>query len=175
MIIIISGPPGSGKTTVARMLSQRLNFPLVSSGDIFRSLSREYGMDLESFSLFAEKTPEIDRLVDQKILEIMKKDGDLVIDSRLAAWFAVRNGIHSFKVFLDASLSKRYERIKKREHNATMDALILRENSEIKRYKEYYGINFRDISIYDLVVNADEKTPEDVVEEVMECLEKWKK
>ena len=60
MIIIISGPPGSGKTTVARILSKMLDFPLISSGDIFRSLSKEYGMDLEDFSLFAEKNPEID-------------------------------------------------------------------------------------------------------------------
>ncbi|MEM4877899.1 MAG: AAA family ATPase, partial [Thermoplasmata archaeon] len=30
MIIIISGPPGSGKTTVARILSKMLDFPLIS-------------------------------------------------------------------------------------------------------------------------------------------------
>lgn len=37
-IVLISGPPGSGKTTVARPLAQRLGFALLSKDDIKESL-----------------------------------------------------------------------------------------------------------------------------------------
>ncbi|MEM1755444.1 MAG: cytidylate kinase family protein, partial [Thermoplasmata archaeon] len=87
---------------------------------------------------------------------------------------AIKNNITALKVFLDASIEKRYERIKKREHNTTMELLLLRENSELKRYKEIYGINFKDISIYDLVINTDNKMPEEVAEEVVKFLKTWK-
>jgi adenylate kinase family enzyme len=41
MHIVLLGMTGSGKTTVASMLSERLNVPRVSSGDIARSLAQE--------------------------------------------------------------------------------------------------------------------------------------
>ena len=36
MILIMLGAPGTGKGTVAGILSKELNIPAVSSGDIFR-------------------------------------------------------------------------------------------------------------------------------------------
>ena len=36
MIIIMLGAPGTGKGTVASILSEKLNIPQVSTGDIFR-------------------------------------------------------------------------------------------------------------------------------------------
>ncbi|MDO9098990.1 MAG: AAA family ATPase, partial [Candidatus Methanoperedens sp.] len=35
MIITISGPPGSGKSTLSGLLSARLGMELVSMGDVF--------------------------------------------------------------------------------------------------------------------------------------------
>ncbi|MDP8011355.1 MAG: (d)CMP kinase [Thermoplasmata archaeon] len=174
MIIIISGPPGSGKTTVARIVSQKLNYPLISSGDIFRSMAKEHNMTVEEFSKLAERDYSFDKKIDERILEIMKRDENLVIDSRLAAWFAKKNGIDAFKIFLNASRDKRLERINKRE-KTSMQNLILREESEINRYKKIYGIDFRDLSIYDLVLDTDNLTPESIVDKIMESVNKWTK
>ena len=37
MIIVLLGPPGSGKGTQAKLLSMELKIPHISTGDIFRS------------------------------------------------------------------------------------------------------------------------------------------
>ena len=40
MIILITGPQGSGKTTQAKLLAQSLNFPLIMTGDAMRQLAK---------------------------------------------------------------------------------------------------------------------------------------
>ena len=49
MLITISGLPGSGKTTVARLLSRQLGIPHVYAGDMYRKAAEERGMTLEEF------------------------------------------------------------------------------------------------------------------------------
>ena len=40
--ITISGSPGSGKTTIAKLLAKKLGIKYVYSGDIFRKKAKEY-------------------------------------------------------------------------------------------------------------------------------------
>jgi len=49
-----------------------------------------------------------------------------------------------------------------------MERVKIREESEKRRYREIYGINFEDLSIYDLVVDSNDLTPEEVVECIIE-------
>ncbi len=170
MRITISGPPGSGKTTVARLLANKLNYPVICGGDIFRSMARERGMDLIEFSKYAERHWEIDREVDSRIVEMARKMEDAVIDSRLSGWLMHLNGIPAYKVYVDASLDVRVQRIWKREGGdlkQLKERIKLREDSEKKRYLEIYGINFEDLSIYDLVIKSDTLTPDEVVNEIL--------
>ena len=43
MLLTISGPIGSGKSTVAAALAEELSYEHVSGGDIFRELAAERG------------------------------------------------------------------------------------------------------------------------------------
>lgn len=171
MRITISGPPGSGKTTVAKVLANRLDYELISGGEIFREMAREMGMDLVEFSRYAEKNWEVDRRLDSRLVELAKNKENVVIDSRLSGWLMHLNRIPAYKVFVDASLDVRVSRIRNREggdEERVKRATLIRENSEKRRYREIYGIDFDDLSIYDLVVNSDSLTPEEIVDMILE-------
>ena len=173
MRITISGPPGSGKTTVAKIIAHKLNYTLISGGEIFREMARGMGMNLIEFSKYAEKNHKIDRMIDEKIVELARKEKHAVIDSRLSGWLMVRNSIYAFKVFIDASPEIRAGRLVKRDggdFEETYKSMLLREKSEKKRYRNIYGIDFDDLSIYDLVIQSDNLEPSEIVDMIMEAL-----
>ena len=61
MIIIMLGAPGTGKGTVAGILSENLNVPTVSSGDIFRKAIQEkteLGKEVEGYLSRGELVPD---------------------------------------------------------------------------------------------------------------------
>ena len=67
--ITISGLPGTGKTTVAKLLEQRLGLRYVYSGEIFRQLAQKHHMSLEEFGKYCESHREIDEELDQYQLD----------------------------------------------------------------------------------------------------------
>ena len=53
--ITISGTPGSGKSTVAKILEKKLGIKYIYSGLIFRQLAEEHNMELEKFGKYCEQ------------------------------------------------------------------------------------------------------------------------
>ncbi len=169
MIITISGPIGSGKTTVARAIATRFNLRHISAGEVFRALAKERGMTLAEFSKYAEEHHEVDRLVDERQVELAKS-GNAVVDGRLTAWLLPEAEL---KIWLKAPLEVRAERVARREGISYEQALRetkLREESEAKRYREIYGIDLNDLSPYDVVLNTSLYEAEDVIEIISECI-----
>lgn len=163
MIITISGPPGSGKSTVATTIAEAFSFDHTSGGDIFRSLAAERDLSVVEFNELAESEPSIDQELDRRLREIARTQDDLVLESRLSGWMA--GDYADLKIWLDAPLSVRAERIATREDVSVTQAqeeTRTRETSEKKRYQEYYDIDFDDRSIYDLSVNTARWDPESV-------------
>ena len=172
-VITVSGKPGSGKSTVAELLHKKLGISYVYSGMIFRETAKKYKMSLEDFGKFCEKNSQVDKELDKKQVKILKK-GDVILEGRLAGWLAYRNNISSFKIFIDANLKIRVNRIINREDGdleKRKKEIVERERSEAARYKKYYGINLDDKSIYDLVIDSADKTPEEIVALILENLE----
>ena len=163
--ITISGAPGSGKSTVAQLLSQKTNIPYIYSGQLFRTYAQEHNMSLEAFGKYCEQHPEIDKKLDDNQLQILQK-GNIILEGRIAGWIAHRNNIPAKKIFLDADLTTRTQRLIKREQGSIKQRqkeIINREKSETQRYKQYYDINLADQSIYDLIIDTSDKTPEEIV------------
>ena len=167
MLITISGPAGSGKSTAAAELAARLGYDHVSGGDIFRELAAERDLTALELNKLAEEDDQIDRDLDRRLREVAAARDDLVLESRLAGWMA---GEHAdFRVWLDAPLGVRADRIADREGkdpNLARTETEARADSEAKRYEAYYGIDIDDLSIYDLVLNTARLDPDGVVDAI---------
>jgi len=164
MLITISGPAGVGKSTTAAALADALDHEHVSGGDIFRSLADERGLTPLELNRAAEEDDQVDRDLDRRLRWIASEREDVVLESRLAGWMA---GDHAdLRVWLDAPFEVRTRRIADREDKSVDDAreeTRARAESEALRYREYYGIDIDDTSIYDLALNTARLSADGVV------------
>jgi predicted cytidylate kinase len=172
--ITISGNPGSGKSTVAELLEQKLGIKYIYSGMIFRELAEKYNMTLEEFGKYCEENSEIDKELDDRQLEILK-EGNVILEGRLSGWLAHSNNISAFKVAIVTDLDIRAMRIVNREKGNVekrKKEILERERSENTRYKKYYNVDLKDTSIYDIVIDSGDKTPEEIVDIIIQNLDK---
>lgn len=176
-VITIGGPPGTGTTTVARAVAKRFSLRYFSTGEVFRNVAKNRGLDVENLSKTAEK--EVDSKVDSLSVEEAKQGG-VVIESDLAAWMCKDVTKNILKIWLTASLETRANRIfndsKKRtaESHTTLEdvksKLEKRFNEDKGRYLKYYGINLDDLSIYDFILDTENLDEEKVISEVIQYI-----
>lgn len=164
MLVTVSGPPGSGKSTSAAALAEAFDLEHISGGDIFRQMAEEHGMSAVEFNEHAEDDDTIDRELDRRLRQTAIDRDDVLLESRLAGWLAAEYA--DIKIWLDAPLTIRARRIADREDkpiDVAETETDRRERSEAKRYDEYYGIDIHDRSIYDIVYNTARWSPEGIL------------
>ncbi len=179
MIISISGNLGSGKSTVGKMLAKKLGFKHYSTGDFWRELARQRGLDVYELNKLAETETSIDKEIDEYSAGLGKREDNFVIDSRLA-WHFIP---HSFKVRLTVDAEEGARRVfshareegrnSEKKHEDIAEAARaneLRESSENKRYLEYYNADPGNTDNYDLVIDTTHISAEKVVEKILENL-----
>jgi len=174
MIVVVGGTIGSGKTTVAERFAEHFGFTLVYAGGMFRQMAAARGVDLAAFSKEAERDHSIDRELDGRVLEeVLRHDSfgsDVVVDGRIQAHLLAQRRVPCFKVWIDAPLDVRVERIAGRERKALEVArreILDRERSERVRYKEIYGIHLDDTSDFDLRIESSDKSPEQIADLIL--------
>ncbi|MCI0479169.1 cytidylate kinase family protein [Candidatus Uhrbacteria bacterium] len=181
MIITLSGAPGSGKTSVAKLLAQRLGVPFHSVGGLRGEMALERGVTVDELNRIGEDDRSTDELVDELQRRLGETEDDFVIEGRLSWHFIPR----SFKVYLDCDpkeaarrvfASRRLEEGRDDEPPyATVEdaerAIAARVASDVLRYRRHYGIDYRDTSHYDLVVDTTESPgPEAVADRILAAL-----
>ncbi len=170
MIITISGPPGSGKSTLSKILSAKLGMELISMGDIFRKCAEDRCMCLAEYGMLAKSCDDIDREIDDMQKKIAMEKDDIVLEGRLSGFLVDAD----LKVWLKAPLEIRAERIAMRENkpvSVAMSETSEREECERARYINYYDIDIKDLSVYDLVIDSSRLSPENICEIVAKAVE----
>ncbi len=169
MIITIGGFAGTGTTTVAKLLSEKLDIAYVSTGSIFRQMAKEREMSILEFSEFAENNDSIDIEIDKKQAELAKSSSDLILEGRLSAYFVDAD----LKLCLYAPLNIRAKRIANRESediDLAKHNIEIREKSEALRYKDIHNIDINNMDIYDLVINSGTFNPESIINIILTTL-----
>ncbi len=181
-IITINGWLGSGKSSTAKKIAEKLGYKHFSSGDFFRQVGIELGLSVTELNIRAEGDPKIDVLVDDK-LRAMRDAKEVVIDSRTAYhWIP-----ESFKVYLTLPREVAKKRIlknlkenplrQKSETSGTEEEVynntLMRFESEQKRYWDLYKIKNTELQNYDLVIDTEKNNLEQVVEKIITEYKKW--
>lgn len=173
LAIAISGLPGSGKSTVAEKLAEKLEMRKVSGGDALRELAIEEGYEPggedwweteagKDFLNLRGADDTFDKKVDNKLLE-MAKEGNIILDSWTMPWLLS----FGFKVWIKADEKIRAKRVAGRDSisfDQALKSIKEREKKTFSIYKEIYDIEIgKDFSPFDLVISSDELTPEKIV------------
>lgn len=175
--ISLAGDLGSGKSTVADILVNRLGAEYYSTGAIVRSIAAKHGMSVVELNVYMETHPEIDNEIDNGLVELGKLDKAMIIDSRMA-WHFTEG---TFKVYLSTDVETSALRImganRVGEHSATLEQTVAdtkaRRESEKKRYSTQYGVDIKDLMNYSLIVDTTYATPTEIADCIISSMEEW--
>jgi predicted cytidylate kinase len=170
LLITVSGPPGSGTTTAAERVAARLELALVPGGAVFRSMAAERRLSLGDFGRYAADHPEVDAELDRRLAD-RARQGDVVIESRLAGWIAHNEGLPAVRAWIDCDPDVRAQRVADREGVGRARARAEndeRQHVERSRYLVLYGLDLEDLSIYDLVLDSEALGPDALSDRIVE-------
>jgi CMP/dCMP kinase len=184
MIITISGLPGSGKSTVSKILEKKLGFERIYVGGIRRELARSKGMNLEELNEYALNNPETDIDVDKEAAKQARLKKNAIVEGRTQFHFIPE----SIKVYLTIDFDEGAKRIWKQIQNEEeknkrnedkinsfeemKKSLKKRIENDTKRYIKYYNLNCYDKKHYDLIINTTNIRPEKVADKILKFIKK---
>ncbi len=180
MIITLAGNAGSGKSTVGKLLANKLSWQRYSMGDVRAKMAEDKGMTIDELNKLGEESEETDIPVDNYARELGEKEDDFVMDG----WIAWNFIPHSLKVFLTVDEDEGARRIFEHRKEGgrtdepayetieqTKQTVRARVASNAARYKKYYDIRWDDVDKMDLVIDTTNLTPEQVVEQIVDRIE----
>ena len=176
MKITIGGIPGAGKSTIGKMLAEKLDHEFLSIGKIRRKLAQERGLTIDEYNSLPEDT---DTPVDDYQRRLGKEGDNFVIEGRLAFHFIP----DSIKLYFECSPRDAAERIfrDKRDSEKDVDsadqiekAIISRMISDRERYKKHYGLDCYNPGLFDHVIDTTGRNIEEVLEEAIGICQRYK-
>lgn len=175
MIITISGVPGSGKSTVGKLLAKKLGYEYFSMGDLRGQMAIEKGLTIDELNALGEQEDWTDRRADEIQTQMGKEKDNFIFEGRLS-WYFIP---HSFKIFLtvdsktaaERTLQNRAERQDEKPVATLAEAeQAVRERlaSDKKRYLKYYGIDYTKPENYDLELDTTRLKIEEIAQIILD-------
>jgi cytidylate kinase len=159
--IAVSSLSGCGNTTATHNVGATLDLQVVNY--TFRDLATDIGLAFERIQAEAEQSRLFDYLTDLKLIRASLQP-KVIVGSRLAAWLVDAD----LRVWLQASLETRAKRIFRREpdrypsYEAVLYRTLQRDEQNRKRYLQLYGIDINDRTDFDIIINTEKLTAEQV-------------
>jgi len=173
-IVTIGGNVGAGKTTLAARLAEALGCDELYVGGLMREVAADRGMTIEEFYVQLKHDPELERSIDAQQVKLMNEKENLVVQGRVAWYFAKQSKHPSWNVFLAVSPDVGAQRTGQRDENLGRPideirrANVARTATELERYKSLYDIdNFLDPKYYDYVLDTTDLTEDEVLKKVI--------
>lgn len=168
MIIAVWGFTGSGKNTLGELIAKKLGYRLINP--TFKDLAAREGVSLMEFQEKAARDHTIDKKFDEMLKdEIRKSNGKCVITTWLGPWMV--DADISIKINVPAEV--RAQRIAKRDGMSIEEArkhVEERDRQNIRRYKEVYGIDITDDSIFDIQLDGEKNNPQQLLKLAMDFI-----
>ena len=170
--IAISGALGSGKSSVARLLAERLGLEFVSTGDLHRAIASGRKVSTLELNKLAEHDQRIDDEVDDVLRGLAVAGTPVVVDSRMAWWFIP----DALSVHLTVAPEVGAERMHSRrgqtaeEYTSQDEALRKahdRAESERMRFASLYGVDTLRLRNYEIVVDTTSAPIEEIADDIV--------
>lgn len=188
-IITIAGKPGSGKSSTANILAEKLGYTRASTGNFMRQIAINRGITLEELAKIAQNDPSVDNELDEHNKEVANTE-NVILDAHIGFHFIPE----SFKVFLEIDhkvaakrillntsnnpLRKSEARYEFTSEESVVKSIDTRLATDRIRYANLYGIaDHTAHENFDLVIDTSapeyDEHIERVAAKIQEEYEKW--
>ncbi|MEA3452432.1 MAG: cytidylate kinase family protein [Bacteroidota bacterium] len=162
--ITLSGLAGSGKTTIGKLLAEKLSYKFISLGNFARKIAKEkYNMNINEFQNYCSKHPEIDYEIDNEFKKYCNETNKIIIDYRLGFHF-IDNALNVFLKVSEGEAAKRLFRAKRSsefgiQNEDDIKQTMNKRNIKMKeRFIKIYNVDFTELSNYDTIIDTDKFT-----------------
>jgi CMP/dCMP kinase len=170
MIITIAGAPGSGKSTVGKLLAEKLKYRYYSMGDVWRMAAKEVGSELNAFYEHGRRDPTFNKKLDELQQQLGQQDGT-IIDSRMGFHFLPG----ALKIYLNVNEMVGANRILMASrddeaftsHDDALQKTRMRKETESSFYYELYHVDPHDLNNFDVVIDTTHITPQETVQKIL--------
>ena len=173
MKITLAGSPGSGKSTLRKMLAKHYGLINKGTGDFMRELSQKHGYsDITQFLVeYVSEHPEVDRQIDEEQHIFGKRNDNFVLDAHLGFHFVP----DSIRICLTCNLEESSQRILVDKARTTEVAKTIyesmlasqkRRDTMRRNFLSLYKVDIDDLSNFDLQIDTTNLSASEVFDRV---------